>query len=180
VSQIDKRAPDAIEKTLMPDLTDHLALVVTAWAAVGAAVAAFVAVFVAHRATNSTIREAKIATSYQLVNQIDERWNSAAMLAKRQRAAALLLPGQPLPTEDGLDDVIDVFETLALCVDDGVIPFKLATHFFGHWVVNYWFAASARINHVRASDPGVWEDLATLVPLLLRISRAAATAPSPK
>lgn len=158
----------------MFDITEHVAIVMTAWATIAAALAAFIAAFVAqrslseaHRAAESAIQQAKVVAAYQLINQLDERWNSQAMRDRRREVAKDLLPGRPLPGHDGLDDIIDLFETMALCVNDQVIPLKLASHFFGYWAINYWFAATARINHVRASNPIIWEDLAAFMPKLL-------------
>ena len=162
----------------MLDISDHAAVVITAWSTVGAATAAFIAVFVglaqgrkalqeAHRASDVTIQQAKVAAAYQLINQLDERWNSAAMRARRQEVAKLLLPLQPVPDGDALDEILDLFETFALCVRDEVVPLKLAAHFLGYWAIHYWFAATARINYVRATDPVTWEDLAACMPALL-------------
>lgn len=151
----------------MPDMTEHAAIVVTAWATVFAAIAAIIAVCVAQRTSASTIKHAKEATGYQLINQIDERWNSASMCAKRRSVAQLLSTGRPVHEEDSIDDIVDVFETLAICVQDGVISEKLAANFFGYWAIHYWFAASARIDGVRASDPLLWESLEAFMPRLL-------------
>lgn len=159
-------------------MSDHVAIVITAWATVGAAIAAFLAVHIgrrqghdtlqeAHRATDATVRQAKVATAYQLITQLDAQWNSSAMRAKRQSAAQLLLPLQPLPENDEPDDIIDLFETLALCVQDDIIPLTLASHFFSYWLIPYWFAAAARVNHVRSKNPTIWEDLAAFMPTLL-------------
>lgn len=148
-------------------MSQETAILVTAWATIGTAVAAFVAVWISWCATRTTIQQAKTSTAYQVINQIDAQWNSDAMKAKRRDAAKFLSRGQALPEDDGIDDVIDVFEVLALAVRDGVVPLKLAVHFMGYWAVRYWYVATVRITRRRADDSSIWAEFAAVVPMFL-------------
>ncbi|MFI5394059.1 MAG: hypothetical protein ACHQ9S_00875 [Candidatus Binatia bacterium] len=178
--------------------------IIMAIATVALAIAAFVTAFVASRqgkraldearratqatidAANATIDQAKLTTGYQLLTQLDQQWASPSMQTKRGKAAETLLRSLAEPKEDAPDYVLDFFETVALTVNEGVIPLHLAWGTFSYWVVHYWSAAADRIKQLRAEDPTLWEDLNKLVPRLLeydaqrRHSTIQDITPSPK
>jgi hypothetical protein len=159
--------------------------IIMAIATVLLAIAAFVTAFImsrqgkrtldeAHRATqatidaaNATIDQAKLTTGYQFLTQLDQQWASPSMESKRGKAAETLLRSLAKPKEDAPDYVLDFFETVALTVNEGVIPLHHAWGTFSYRLVHYWFAATDRIKQLRAEDPTIWEDLTQLMPRLL-------------
>jgi hypothetical protein len=157
-------------------MSDHIAIIITAWATVAAAAAALVAVCIgyyqsretlreAQRVANRTIEQAKTVARYQLITQFDERWNSSTMRAwRRDTAQAYLQKRTDNPT---VEHILDFFEGVARAAIDGIITRHLVWHYFFYWIIDYWTLATDRVNIMRRDDHTAYEDLAALVPELM-------------
>jgi hypothetical protein len=114
-------------------------------------------------------RRAHLTLSADLALKLEDRFNQAAMLKHRRRAAEALRSGT-YPNDD-VDSVFDFFETVGFLVSRGAIDAEAVWSMFDFWVEGYSQAARLQIDEVRAHKEPVWRHFAELNDKLRKVDR---------
>jgi len=91
------------------------------------------------------------------LQKLEDDFDSSRMRRARRDAAAGLLANEPDETE-GLDEVLNFFDTLGLLVRRRAVDEEMAWHDFDYWVTCYGGASAAVVRKVRHKHPTEWED----------------------
>ncbi len=68
-----------------------------------------------------------------------------------------------------MEDVLDFFETVAMLTRKGALDVYMVWHTFDYWIERYYAAAEHYIIARQVREPGVWEDLAWLLPRIRKL-----------
>src|SRR5262245_43570140 len=101
--------------------------------------------------------EARFALSVSTLQNLEADFASSRMRRARRDAAAGLLVNDQDETE-GLDEVLNFFDTVGLLVRRRAVDEEMAWHDFDYWVTCYGGVSTTVVRKVRQKHPTEWED----------------------
>jgi uncharacterized membrane protein YidH (DUF202 family) len=127
----------------------------------------FVSAAVALAAFSYQVHRARFNQSVDLLFRLENDFFGADKAKQRSLAAQNFLANSADFLE--MEDILDFFETIAMLTRKKALDVYMVWHTFDYWIERYYAIARPHILKRQASEPGVWEDLAWLVPKLAQL-----------
>ena len=119
------------------------------------------------------VHRARFNQSVDLLFKLEADFFGPAKRARRVKAAAGLLKGEPLEAEP----ILDFFETMALLLRRGALDLELVKHTFFYWIDGYYTASTVVIQQRQATNPLIWKDLGVFVEKLRSLQARQTSTP---
>jgi hypothetical protein len=123
------------------------------------------------------MRSAHKDRNVDLMLDFEKRFDSNEMKILRNNASTHLLNDRHVALDDDkwrlVDDVIDFFEVLGICVKQRHVNKELAYKFFFYWLCGYWTACNSYIRAARANNNVQWAEAEWLFEELEQYDRDA-------
>src|SRR5919108_1005734 len=114
-------------------------------------------------------RRSRFALGVDVLLKHEDRFNNGAdMLRARPLAAEALLRHE---YNEGVDDVLDFFETIAILTRKRALNKELVWHTFFNWIDGYYQAAERYIKTEQREERATWEDLRWLCKKLCKFEK---------
>lgn len=110
------------------------------------------------------VHRARFNQSVDLLFKLESDFFGKNKIEQRAKAAENLLQNPEDFSET--EDILDFFETVAMLTRRKALDKYVVWHTFDYWIERYVAVAASHIADRQQRDPGVWEDLAWLVPQL--------------
>jgi hypothetical protein len=113
------------------------------------------------------VHRARFNQSVDLLFRLENDFFGGEKIAQRSLAAKNCLADSTDFAE--MEDVLDFFETVSMLTRKGALDVYMVWHTFDYWMERYYAVAKPHILARQTREPGVWEDLAWLMPRLRRL-----------
>jgi hypothetical protein len=113
------------------------------------------------------IHRARFNQTVDLLFRLENDFFGDAKIEQRSLAARNFLENNSDFAE--MEDVLDFFETLSMLTRKKALDVYMVWHTFDYWIERYYAIALPHIQSRQSISPGIWEDLAWLLPRLKRL-----------
>jgi hypothetical protein len=134
------------------------------WLPVGISVASTTIALIAF---TYQVHRARFNQSVDLLFRLENDFFGPRKTAQRSIAAQNYLV-DPSDFKE-MEDILDFFETIAMLTRKGALDIYMVWHTFDYWIERYCAAAQPYITERQLREPGVWEDLAWLLPRIRKL-----------
>ena len=113
------------------------------------------------------VHRARFNQTVDLLFRLENDFFGSSKVEQRSLAAKRYLANSSDYSE--IEDVLDFFETISMLTRKKALSLYMVWHTFDYWMERYYALALPHITARQAKEPGVWEDLAWLIPRLKKL-----------